>query len=177
MLSWFPAAFRPPAFASWSSFPAREFGSPHGRLTGQGRTQTGFPRSARTRHDRDGCPLYPGDDGARPDRPRSPTRVCRISSATSLHPATTTHHARLCFTRHQRGFKRFTRPVFPSPDTPGWNESVFGFPPSSAPRPRERRTSGQGQATRHGPETTLYVIDPASNLACLLNACDLASHS
>ena len=34
-LSWsrFPVAFRPPAFASWPSCPAREFSPPYGRLT------------------------------------------------------------------------------------------------------------------------------------------------
>src|ERR1035437_7028677 len=40
-----------------------------------------------------------------------------------------------------------------------------------------RRTSGRGQAIEHGPETTLYVIDLASNPACSLVMCDLASHA
>jgi hypothetical protein len=40
-----------------------------------------------------------------------------------------------------------------------------------------RRTSGWGQAIEHGPETTLYVIDLASNPACSLVMCDLASHA
>src|ERR1035438_1499768 len=40
-----------------------------------------------------------------------------------------------------------------------------------------RRTSGRGQAIEHGPETTLYVIDLASNPACSLETCDLASHA
>ena len=80
-------------------------------------------------------------------------------------------------TSHQRGFKQFTRPVFPSPVAPGWNEEPLGFPPSFAPRDYSQRTSGRGQAIEHGPETTLYVIGLASNLAGLLNACDLASHS
>ena len=68
-------------------------------------------------------------------------------------------------TRHQRGFKQFTRPVFPSPVAPGWNRSPWAFPPSFAPRPHGRRTSGWGQAIEHGPETTLYVIDLASKPA------------
>ena len=54
----FPAAFRPPAFASRSSHSRQGIGSPHGRPTGpKGRTQTGLPRSARTSCDRGGCPL------------------------------------------------------------------------------------------------------------------------
>jgi hypothetical protein len=94
----------------------------------QGRTQTGLPRSARTRCDRGGCPLYPEDSGARPAR--SPPRPAPAASQRqSLYPATTSHHARLRFTRHQQRFKPFTRPVFPSPAPPGWNRRRFGFPP------------------------------------------------
>jgi hypothetical protein len=48
---------------------------------------------------------------------------------------------------------------------PRMEREPLGFPPSSTPRPCGRRTSGRGQATEHGPETTLYVIDLASNLA------------
>ena len=35
---------------------------------------------------------------------------------------------------------------------------------------------GGAQAIEHEPGTTLYDISHASNLACSLNACDLASH-
>jgi hypothetical protein len=65
------------------------------------RTQTGFPRSARTSYDRGGCPLYPGDDGARPGWPRSPARVCRSSTASPCTPPQPSIHAGLCLTRHQ----------------------------------------------------------------------------
>ena len=58
-----------------------------------------------------------------------------------------------------------SRPIFPSPVTPGCNGSVLGFTPSFAPRPCGRRTSKWGQVIEHGPETTLYVIDLASNPA------------
>ena len=58
-----------------------------------------------------------------------------------------------------------TRPIFPSPVAPGCNGSVLGFAPSFAPRPCGRRTSRWGQVIEHGPETTLYVIDLASNPA------------
>ena len=59
----------------------------------------------------------------------------------------------------------FTRPIFPLPVAPGCNGSVLGFTPSFAPRPCGRRTSRWGQVIEHGPETTLYVIDLASNPA------------
>src|SRR5213078_75157 len=47
-----PAAFRPPASASWASFPAQGFRPPYGRPTtppAAARTQTRFPCSARVR--------------------------------------------------------------------------------------------------------------------------------
>jgi len=61
---------------------------------------------------------------------------------------------------------------------PDGTSSGFGFPPSFEPRRpgAGRRTSRWGQAIEHGPGTTLYVIDLASNPACSLVACDLASH-
>ena len=36
--------------------------------------------------------------------------------------------------RHQQGFTRFTRPVFPSPVAPGWNGRPWTHPPSFEPR-------------------------------------------
>ena len=66
----FPAAFRPPALASWSSC-ARWGAGPSLRSAYrsccQGRTPTGLPRSARMSCGRGGCPLYPGT--AVPARP------------------------------------------------------------------------------------------------------------
>lgn len=59
---------------------------------------------------------------------------------------------------------------------PGWNGSLWAFP--RAPHPaitRSARRAGTGH--RAPTQTTLYVIDPASNLACLLNTRELASHS
>jgi hypothetical protein len=178
-LSRFPAAFPPPALASWSSC-SRSGIRPSSRL------------AYRPAH-------WPDPDGVstfrthkqRPGWVPSISRGRRCSSGlatitsprlpllngTSLHPATTTIDARLRLTRHQRGFKQFTRPVFPSPDAPGWNGSFLGFPPSSAPRNYSQRTSGQGQAYRARTRNTLYGISQTSDLAGLLDTCDLVSHS
>jgi hypothetical protein len=52
---------------------------------------------------------------------------------------------RVSASRHQREFKRFTRPVFPSPVTPGWNGSAWAFPRASHPadqQPNDRRRGG-----------------------------------
>jgi len=96
--------------------PAEGLGPPHGRLTGHvDRTSTGLPRSARTSNDREGCPLYPGDDGAHPGQRTVLSRRLPHLNGTSLHPAPTLHLTGLHITRHQRRFKQFTRPVFPSP--------------------------------------------------------------
>ena len=97
-----PAAFPLPAFASWSSC-ARRGVPPSSRLAYQpkGWTPTGFPRSARSRCDRGGCPLYPGDGGAHPGWPRSPVRACRIAATRPYTPPQRPIDARLCFTRHQ----------------------------------------------------------------------------
>jgi hypothetical protein len=54
-------------------------------------------------------------------------------SAVSLHRATTSITARLRLTSHQRGFKQFARPVFPSPVAPGWNTGPWAFPRASHP--------------------------------------------
>jgi hypothetical protein len=65
----FPAAFRPPAFACRViRFPLRSWafltvGLPATNLAPD---PNGLPRSARTRYDRDGCPLDPGDGGVLP---------------------------------------------------------------------------------------------------------------
>jgi hypothetical protein len=117
-VSRFPGAFRPPAFASRSSDSRRGIGpslrSAY-RTRDRARTPTGLPRSARTSCDRGGRPLYPEDGGALPGLRDVPSRRLPHHSGPSLHPAATSHRAGLCFTRHQRGFTRFARPVFPSP--------------------------------------------------------------
>src|SRR5690606_23685474 len=59
----FPAAFRPPAFASWAIlFPPRNQRPSRSafQTVVAARTSTGFPRSACARRDRVGCLLYPG---------------------------------------------------------------------------------------------------------------------
>jgi hypothetical protein len=86
---WFPVAFRPPAFASWSSCARRGAGpslrSAY-RSCCQGRTPTGLPRSARVSYGRGGCPLYPGDCGARTAGRSSPAAARRLAAARPCTP-------------------------------------------------------------------------------------------
>ena len=150
-------------------FPPRELGPPHGRLTGdQRRTSTGLPRSARTSYDRGGCPLYPEDGGAHPGRVGSPTGACRFPAASPCTPLPTSHRARLRFTRHQRGFKQFTRPVFPSPVAARMERAALGLSPElrTPPTRSRRRTSRRGQAIEHGPGTTRSTSHPSILQSC-----------
>ena len=126
--------------------PAEGLGPPHGRLTGhvRRRTPTGFPRSARTSHDREGCPLYPGDDGAHPGLRTVLGRRLPHLNGPSLHPAPTFHLRG--FT--SRGINEGSRnsPVRSSPRLwpPGWNEQPLGLSPElrTPPTGAGRRTSG-----------------------------------
>ena len=140
-----PAAFRLPAFASRSSHsrrgtqpssrsayrptagPRRGYRVPHARVA----TGLGALCSPRT------TVLIPA--GARP-QPAS----AAFSTASPRTPPRQPIMRRLCITRHQREFKRFTRPVFPSPVTPGWNGSASAFPRASHPadQPSDARRGG-----------------------------------
>jgi len=80
----FPAAFRPPAFAS------RVFLHPPGDCAFLTvglpaaigcRTPSGLSRSACVRYGRGGCPLNPGDDGALPAGGDRPAGTCRLPAA------------------------------------------------------------------------------------------------
>ena len=70
-----------------------------------------------------------------------------------------------------------TRPIFPSPVAPGWKLEHLGLSPELRTPRLLAAHVGVGTGHRTRTQTTLYVIDQASNLACLLNACDLVSHS
>ena len=120
----FPVAFRPPAFASWSSIARRGTGPPsrsayrppHG--TGP---QAGLSRSTRTSCNRGGCLLNPGDSGAHTADSSSPAATCRITAATSLNPGAASIKPRLQITRHPRRFTHVHPSGLPQPVTPGWN--------------------------------------------------------
>ena len=115
--------------------PAREFSVPHGRPTEpQVRTQTGLPRSAHTSYDQGGRPLYPEDHGAHPGQSRSLTSMRRLLKRPVLAPRNNHHPCEALLNEAStRGSHEFARPVFPSPDTPGWIRHALGFPRASHP--------------------------------------------
>ena len=151
-MSRFPVVFRPPAFASWSSCSRRGV-----RPSSRSAYRTNGPdldgvTAFRTHEQRPGwAPSIPRGQRCSP-RTGEDAQPAPVASQ-RLVPKPRRQHstdARLRLTRHQRGFKQFTRPVFPSPAAPGWNGSPSAFPPSFAPRRpgAGRRTSGAGTGHR-----------------------------
>jgi hypothetical protein len=92
-----------------------------------------------------------------------------LLSGQSFHP----RHQRLIdggsLTRHQQGFRQFTRPVFPAPGAPGQNEKRLGLSLElrTPPTRSRRRTSRWGQAIEHGPGTTRSTSHPVDLQSCV----------
>ena len=113
----FPVAFRPPAFASWASLPAKDFGLRYLRLTATHtpawRTRTGFPCSARMRHDWGWAPPIPRGRWCPHGRAQSLAATCRLPTAGPCHPgiANGTVNLRSCGRSANRiSLIRHTRP-------------------------------------------------------------------
>ena len=161
LLSRLPAAFPPPAFASRSSCsrpgierPSRSADRP------EGWTQTGFPRFARTRHDRGGRPLYPGDDGAHP-RPATLTGLHPAHhSGTSLHPATTIHQCAAPLDEPSTRVQAIHPSDLPLARDPGWNARPWAFPRASHPAITRSARRGGDRSSSTDLESTLYGIRP-----------------
>ena len=150
MMSRFPAAFRPPAFASWS--PCARWGTGPSlrsayRSRCQGRTPTGLPRSARMSYGRGGCPLYPRDCGARTAGRSSPAAACRLAAAVPVPPSSNPPPEASYHEASSRVHGR--SPVRPSPRLwpPGGAGALGLVPPSFTPRRYRRCMSGWGQAS------------------------------
>ena len=76
----------------------------------------------------------------------------------ALRPCSSIPSAGIRLTRHQRGFKQFTRPACPSPVAARMERAALGLPPSFTPRrpgADESRRSGAKGAIEHEPGTTL----------------------
>ena len=146
----FPAAFRPPAFASWVIL--RPLGNSAFLTVGLPAGQPAGPqRGCRVAHEQDatgqGAPLTPGT--AVRSRPATILRPAPAASQRlvptaplehpigggHLHEASSGVHSRSPITpraagcRPRAGKHRCLPPVFSSPATPGWNEDHFGFDP------------------------------------------------
>jgi len=130
-MSRFPVAFRPPAFASRSSDSRRGTG-PSSRSAYRARLPPGPRRGYRVPHARAatgvGAPYTPRTVVlTRPGR--LPDRHPPLPSGQSLNPATTSHHARLSFTRHQQGFNHVHPSGLPLARAPGMEPAALRLPP------------------------------------------------
>lgn len=128
-------------------------------LPGKARTLTGLPRSTRTSCDRAGCLLYPEDGDAHPTDLHSPAGACRFPAASPYTPLLHPIWRGRLFTRHQRRFTRFTRPVFPSPVAPGWNGRPWASTPSFEPRRNSTPTTHVRVGTDHRARARNYAPD------------------
>jgi hypothetical protein len=154
----FPAAFRPPAFASWASCARRGIGPSLPPAYRPPSPATGPRRDFHVPHNRDtpgtGCPLYPGASGAPTAAIISATATCRSATAQALHPGTPSTYPGIWMTRHQRGFTLFTPPSFPSPAAPGWNGDRLGFFPGLHTPQLPATHARAGMGVEHSPRTT-----------------------
>ena len=181
-LSRFPVAFRPPAFASRSSDSRRGVGPS---------LRSAYRTRPKARPDPDGVTTFRTHE-LRPGWVPSKPRGRRCSSQTEgraqpapaalrrpvLRPALAHPSCGLPFTRHQRGFTRFTRPDCPSPVATGMERSPLGFPRSFTPRrpgaDESRRGGARPSSTNLELPAQLTSVDPP--IGSSLIACDLASH-
>ena len=138
--------------------PAEELGPPCGRLTGQDVCPDLDGVTAFRTHE-----LRPGWVPSKPRGRRCSSRTeGRAQPAPAalprlvLRPALAHPSCGLRFTRHQRGFTKFTRPACPSPVAAGMERPPLGFPSKlHTPPTRSRRvTPRRGQVIEHEPGTT-----------------------
>ncbi len=132
---------------------AFSLGLPHGRLTGPEDPDPDGVSTFRTHEQR---PAWaPSISRGQRCSPRLATITSpRPShhSDTSLHPAATIHRCEAPVDETSTRVQAIHPSGLPLACSPRMEQGPLGIPPSSAPRPHERRTSGRGQATEHGPK-------------------------
>jgi len=153
--------------------------------------RSAYRTRAKTRPDLDGVtafrthelrpgwvPSLPRGRRCSPGQVVSLTGACRFTAASPCSPpARPINGGR--FTRHQRGFTQFTRPVFPSPAAARMERrAASAFPRASHPADREPTTHaevGTGQRARTwNYALNITSVDPP--IGSSLTTCDLASH-
>jgi hypothetical protein len=167
----FPAAFRPPAFASWVILRPLGISLPHSRPTGG--QPAGPQRGCRVAHEQDetgqGASFTPGTVvRSRPAiilRPAPAVLPRPVPTAPLEHPTCGGHlhetsseiHSRSPITPRQLDAapgpgSQSLPPVFSSPAAPGWNTGRFGFYPGlrtpQLPATHARAETGQRALAR-----------------------------
>ena len=103
-----------------------------------------MPRSARMSCGRGGCPLYPGDCGARTAGRSSPAAARRLAAARPCTPVQQPTTGGFLSRGIIKGSLSFTRPAFPSPVAPGWSGSPRACPPGLHTPPLPAAHAGVG---------------------------------
>jgi hypothetical protein len=173
----FPLRFRRRRWLLGHPVPARELGVPHGRLTGHEDPDPDGVSTFRAHKLRPGW--APSIARGRWCSSRPTTIIgLRLShhSDLSLHPATATHPCGVPLHEPSTRVQAIRPSGLPLACGSRMEREPLGFPPSFAPRPCGRRTSGRGRIIEHGPEicSTASAEPPTSRI--YLNACDLVSH-
>ena len=163
----FPAAFRPPAFASWTPCPASGIPPPlrsayrrHPRIPAHVlRTLAGFTRSTRVRPGPGWALSILRGRRCSPTIGRSAVVACRLSTAGPWHPGTAFPTRDVRMTKRQREFPG-SRPIPVLPlacGRHGWGDGPWAFPRASHPADQEPATHvtvGTGRT-----QTRSYVFD------------------
>jgi hypothetical protein len=161
-VSRFPAAFRLPAFASRSSCSRRGVGP---SLRSAYRARPLGPdldgvTTFRTREQQPGwVPSLPRGRRCSSRPSRFLDRRLPLYRGQSLHPAPASHRAGLRLTRHQREFKQFTRPAFPSPVAARMERAALGLFPELRTPPTRSRTTHARAGTGHRARTWNYTLN------------------
>jgi hypothetical protein len=80
-------------------------------------------------------------------------------------PRRTSHRQGSRFTRHQRGFKRFARPVFPSPVAARMERAALGLSPGLRTPPTKSRTTHAEEGTGHRARTWNYTLNSHQSIS------------
>jgi hypothetical protein len=172
-----PAAFRPPALASWVILRPPGI-RPSLRSAFQTNQSPGPRRGCHVPHETAttgvGALCAPGTVV----RSR-PARFLRPAPAASQRPVPISRRINpstgVLMTRRRRGFTCVHPSGLPQPVTPGWNEGPWAFPRASHPAvTRDARQGGDGPCAL---DRVLHLRHQPSLLRCVpLRSCDLVSH-
>jgi hypothetical protein len=119
------------------------------------RTLTGFPRSARMRCGRAGCPLYPGSDGVPCGHRDVRGRRLPPCNGWLLPPRSCTPTRDVRLTRHQQGFRVIHPSGLPLTCNTRSERAPSGFPLGFAPGRYQPRTPGRGRVWNTNPKSRL----------------------
>ena len=121
-------------------------------------------------------PPVPEDGGAHPRLRRVLSRRLPLHYGKSLNPATTSHHARLRFTRHQTGIHLVHPSGLPLAHAPGMEPATLRLPPELRTPPLPAAHARGGDRPSSTDLELLAHIRLILQSGSSLVSCDFASH-